>query len=147
MKAKLSPLQLKDIQIEKFNLEENIKGEKKFNIDIDFEPVKVSIDDEEYDGLIVFLKINNRNRKVRLKVGTEVLAIFEFNKSLSEEKKAQLLLYNGLSIIYGFLRGLIFQKCSYLKPTDRLLPSINLLDLIEEKIESKKEMEKLRENK
>ncbi len=137
MKAKLSPLQLKDIQIEKFSLEENIKGEKKFNIDIDFEPVKVSIDDEEYDGLVVFLKINDRNRKVRLKVDTEVLAVFEFDEGLSEEKRAQLLLYNGLSITYGFLRGLIFQKCSYLKPTDRLLPSINLLEIIEKKIESK----------
>ena len=137
MKAKLSPLQLKDIQITKLNVEENIKGEKKFNIDIDFEPVKVNIDEKEFDGLVVSLKVNNRNRKVRLKVDTEVLAVFEFDEGLSKEKKAQLLLYNGLSIIYGFLRGLIFQKCSYLKPTDRLLPSINLLDIIERKIESK----------
>ena len=29
MKAKLSPLQFKDIQIIKFDLEENLKGEKK----------------------------------------------------------------------------------------------------------------------
>ena len=137
MKAKLSPLQLKDIQIIKFSVEENLKGEKKFNIDIDFEPVKVNIDEKEYDGLVVFLKVNNRNRKVRLKVDTEVLAVFEFDEGLSKEKKAQLLLYNGLSIIYGFLRGLIFQKSSYLKPTDRLLPSINLLDIIERKIKSK----------
>ena len=110
---------------------------KKFNIDIDFEPVKVNIDEKEYDGLVVFLKINNRNRKVRLKVDTEVLAVFELDKGLSKEKKAQLLLYNGLSMVYGFLRGLIFQKCSYLEPTDRLLPTINLLEIIEKKIESK----------
>ncbi len=137
MKAKLSPLQLKDIQITKLNVEENIKGEKKFNIDIDFEPVKVNINEKKYDGLVVFLKVNNRNRKVRLKVDTEILAVFEFDEGLSKEKKARLLFYNGLSIIYGFLRGLIFQKCSYLKPTDRLLPSINLLDIIERKIKSK----------
>jgi len=144
MKAKLSPLQLKDIQITKLNVEENIKGEKKFNIDIDFEPVKVNIDEKEYDGLVVFLKVNNRNRKVRLKVDTEVLAVFEFDEGLSKEKKAQLLLYNGLSIIYGFLRGLIFQKCSYLKPTDRLLPSVNLLEIIDKKIESKNKNKKVK---
>ncbi len=137
MKAKLSPLQLKDIQIIKFSVEENLKGEKKFNIDIDFEPVKVNIDEKEYDGLVVFLKVNDRNRKAKLKVKTEVLVVFEFEEDLSKEKKAQLLLYNGLSIIYGFLRGLIFQKCSYIKPTDRLLPSINLLDVIERKIKNK----------
>ncbi len=137
MKAKLSPLQLKDIQIIRLNIDENIKGEKKFNIDIDFEPVKVNIDEKEYEGLIFYLKVNNRNRKVRLRVDTEALAIFEFEKGLPPEKKAQLLLYNGLSIIYGFLRGLIFQKCSYLSPEDRLLPSINLLDIIERKMENK----------
>ncbi|WP_297454930.1 hypothetical protein [Persephonella sp.] len=137
MKAKLSPLQLKDIQIIRLNLDENIKGEKKFNIDIDFEPVKVNIDEKEYEGLIFYLKVNNRNRKVRLKVDTEVLAIFEFEEGLPPEKKAQLLLYNGLSIIYGFLRGLIFQKCSYLRPEDRLLPSINLLDIIDKKLKDK----------
>lgn len=134
MKAELSPLQLKDIQIIKFSIEENIKGEKKFNIDIDFEPVKVNFDEKEYDGLLVFLKVNNRNREVKLKVDTKVLAVFEFNKDLPDEKKARLLLFNGLSIIYGFLRGLIFQKCSYLNPTDRLLPSINLLEIIESKL-------------
>ena len=137
MKAKLSPLQLKDIQIIRLNIDENIKGEKKFNIDIDFEPVKVNIDEKEYEGLIFYLKVNNRSRKVRLKVDTEALAIFEFEKGLSPEKKAQLLLYNGLSIIYGFLRGLIFQKCSYLRPEDRLLPSINLLDIIDKKLKDK----------
>ena len=137
MKAKLSSLQLKDIQIIKLSIEENIKGEKKFNIDIDFEPVKVGIGEKNYDGLVVILKVNNRNRKVRLKVDTEVLLVFEFEEGLSEKKKAQLLLYNGLSIAYGFLRGLIFQKCSYLKPDDRLLPSINLLEIIEKKIEDK----------
>ncbi|WP_029523419.1 hypothetical protein [Persephonella sp. KM09-Lau-8] len=137
MKAKLSPLQLKDIQIIRLNLDENIKGEKKFNIDVDFEPVKVNIDEKEYEGLIFHLKVNNRSRKVRLKVDTEALAIFEFEKGLPPEKKAQLLLYNGLSIIYGFLRGLIFQKCSYLRPEDRLLPSINLLDIIDKKLKDK----------
>ncbi len=137
MKAKLSQLLLKDISIIKLNIEENLDGERKFNIDIDFEPVKVNIDEKVYDGLVLFLKVNNRNRKVKLKVDIEVLSVFEFNEDLSKEDKTRFLFYNGLSIIYGFLRGLIFQKCSYLKPSDRLLPSINLLEIIDKKVESK----------
>jgi len=137
MKAKFSQLQLKDIQIKEFYIEENIKGQNRFNINIDFDPVLIETDKEKFDGLLVKIKINDRARNVKLKVKTEVLAIFEFSDGLSEEKKARMLLYNGLSIVYGFLRGLIFQKCSYLPPKDRILPSINLAELIEKTIESK----------
>jgi preprotein translocase subunit SecB len=137
MKAKFSQLQLKDIQIKELHMEENIEGQNRFNINIDFDPVLIETDKGKFDGLLVNIKINDRARNVKLKVKTEVLAIFEFSDGLNEEKKARMLLYNGLSIVYGFLRGLIFQKCSYLPPKDRILPSINLAELIEKAIESK----------
>ncbi len=137
MKAQLSQLQLKDIQIKNFKLEENLEGQSRFNINIDFDPVLIGTEDKEFDGLLVNIKINNRARKVKLKVETEILAVFEFTDDLDEEKKARMLLYNGLSIIYGFVRGLIFQKCSYLPPQDRVIPSINLAKLIEDTIQNK----------
>lgn len=46
-----------------------------------------------------------------------------------------MLLYNGLSIVYGFLRGLIFQKCSYISPQDRIIPNINIAELIEKTVD------------
>jgi preprotein translocase subunit SecB len=137
MKAKFSQLQLKDIQIKEFSLEENLQGQNRFNINIDFNPVLIETDKEKFDGLLVKIKINDRARNVKLKVNTEILAIFEFSENISKEKKARMLLYNGLSIIYGFLRGIIFQKCSYLPPKDRIIPSVNLAELIEKTIESK----------
>ncbi|SNZ06990.1 hypothetical protein SAMN06265182_0868 [Persephonella hydrogeniphila] len=137
MKAKFSQLQLKDIQIKKIILEENLQGQNRFNINIDFDPVLIETEKGKFDGLLVKIKINDRARNVKLKVSTEILALFEFSKDLNEEKKARMLLYNGLSIIYGFLRGMIFQKCSYLPPKDRIIPSINLADLIEKTIESR----------
>lgn len=42
--------------------------------------------------------------------------------------------YNGLSIVYGFFRGIVFQKCSFLPPKDRILPTLDLTELIESKI-------------
>jgi len=137
MKTKFSQLQLKDIHIKNFKLEENLDGQNRFNINIDFEPVLIKIEDRELDGLLVNIKINDRARKVKLKVEAEILAVFEFTTNVDEEKKARMLLYNGLSIIYGFIRGVIFQKCSYLPPSDRILPSINLAQLIEETIQNK----------
>ncbi len=137
MKAKFSQLQLKDIQIKSFKLEENLEGQNRFNINIDFDPVLIKTEDKKLDGLLVSIKVNDRARKVKLKLETEVLAVFEFTTDIDEEKKARMLLYNGLSIVYGFIRGLVFQKCSYLPPQDRILPSINLAQLIEETIQKK----------
>lgn len=137
MKATLSQLQLKDIKIEKFSLEENLKGKSKFNINIDFEPVIVETKEGKFEGLLFDLKINDRARNVKLKIKAQILAIFEFSEDINEEKKARMLLFNGLSIIYGFVRGIIFQKCSYLPPKDRIIPSINLSKLIDEVIEKK----------
>ncbi len=137
MKAQLSQLQLKDIQIKNFKLEENIQGQNRFNINIDFDPVIIETENNKFDGLLVDIKINDRARNVKLKVKTQLLAVFEFTEKLEEEKKARMLLYNGLSIVYGFVRGLIFQKCSYLSPQDRIIPSINLAQLIEDTIKSK----------
>jgi len=137
MKAKFSQLQLKDIQIKSFKLEENLEGQNRFNINIDFDPVLIKTEDKKLDGLLVSIKVNDRARKVKLKLETEVLAVFEFTTDIDEEKKARMLLYNGLSIVYGFIRGLVFQKCSYLPPQDRILPSVNLAQLIEETIQKK----------
>jgi preprotein translocase subunit SecB len=137
MKATLSPLQLKDIQIFKFKLEENIEGLNNFSIDIDFKPVLVDVDEEKLNGLLVEIKINNKARNTKLKLETKLLAVFEIDKNLDDERKARLLIYNGLSIVYGFIRGMVFQKCSYLSPQYRILPSINLADLIEKTIKEK----------
>jgi len=137
MKAQLSQLQLRDIQIKNFKLEENLEGQSRFNINIDFDPVLIGTEDKEFDGLLVNIKINDRARRVKLKAETEILAVFEFTDDIDEEKKARMLLYNGLSIVYGFVRGLIFQKCSYLTPQDRIIPSVNLAQLIEDTIQNK----------
>ncbi len=137
MKVKFSQLQLEDIQIENFSLEENLEGQNRFKIDIDFDPVIVETDNEKFDGLLVNVKINDRARNVKLKAKAEILAVFKFTEELNEEKKARLLLYNGLSIVYGFIRGIIFQKCSYLPLKDRIIPSVNIAQLIEETIQVK----------
>jgi uncharacterized protein YqkB len=89
MKAKFSQLQLKDIQIKEFSLEENLQGQNRFNINIDFNPVLIETDKEKFDGLLVKIKINDRARNVKLKVNTEILAIFEFSENISKEKKQE----------------------------------------------------------
>jgi hypothetical protein len=41
MKVNLSQLQLKEIHIKEFILEENLEGQNKFSIDMDFEPILI----------------------------------------------------------------------------------------------------------
>ena len=133
MKLEISTtLQLKEIQIKRFSLEENIDGINKFLLDADFLPVVVEgKDGKSYKGINFTLKINYKAKKPALKADIEILALFEINKNLKEEEQAMYILYNGLSILYGIVRGMIFQACSVLPPFMRLLPTVNIAEFIQ----------------
>ena len=139
MKLTESPiLRLKTIKVLNFKIEENIKGENKFNLNGDFEGIVHRSKDKTYKGLEFKLDVNKGTKNAAIKAHLEILALFDIvNKELSEEEEAKFLLYNGLSIIYGIVRGMIYQACSVLPPDYRILPTVNMKDFIKNCIKEK----------
>ncbi|WP_025209563.1 hypothetical protein [Hippea sp. KM1] len=133
-----SILQLKAIKVLNFRIEENIKGKKKFNLDGDFEVVGYKLENDVYKGIEFKLDINKGSKNAALKAHIEILALFNVvDKEMSEKDKTRFMLYNGLSIVYGIIRGMIYQACSALPPDYRVLPAVNIKDFIKSCIEEK----------
>ncbi len=132
MKATLSHLQVKEVVIKKCRIEENLTGIPKSHLNLDFD---LGITEDGLHVISLKLNYNKNTKKPVLKVDVEADFFFEIDPELPEERRARLLIYNGLSISYSFIRGLVFQKCCMLPPTMRILPTINLLPIIERKFE------------
>ena len=130
-------LQLKTVEVATFKIEENIKGVKKFNLNGDFDLIVSSQNDKAYKGLKFKLNLNNKSQNAAIKAKVEIIALFDVDRSLSEKEQDKYILYNGLSIIYGIVRGMIFQACSAVPPEFRLLPSVNIKEFVIEKIKEK----------
>ncbi|TCK05209.1 hypothetical protein [Phorcysia thermohydrogeniphila] len=136
MKAMLSPLQVKDVRFKKLKLEENPQGIKKDILDIDFE---IGVAENGWYAILFKLKYNLRAKNPLIKADLEVVVFFEIDKGVPEDKKEKLLLINGLVITYGLIRGVIYQMCSVIPPSQRILPSVNFLPLIKEKLKKEDE--------
>ncbi|WP_457569121.1 hypothetical protein [Desulfurobacterium sp.] len=130
MKAILSSLQVKGFFLKKLKLEENPEGEVKNLLDIDFEFFH---DDKEQLGIEFFLKYNVRARKPLIKADVVAVSLFEVDQKLPQEQREKLFVINGLVITYGMIRGILYQMCSVLPPSQRILPSINFQPLLKEK--------------
>ena len=139
-------LQLKEIQVEHFKLEENINGVNKFILDADFLPIEFTARDgkKQYRGISFILKVNHRTKNPALKAEIKIVAAFDVDKNLSEEEQVKFILYNGLSILYGIIRGMIFQACSILPPSMRLLPTVNIIDFIKSRLQKLKDEDELK---
>jgi len=140
-------LQLKEIQVEHFKLEENINGTNKFILDADFWPIEFTARDgkKQYKGISFTLRVNYRTKNPALKAEVKIAAAFDVDKDLSEEKQVKFILYNGLSILYGIIRGMIFQACSILPPSMRLLPTVNIADFVKSRLQELKHEDELKE--
>ncbi|WP_456397033.1 hypothetical protein [Desulfurobacterium sp.] len=134
MKATLSFLQVKNFFFKKLKLEENPEGEVKNLLDIDFEFFR---DDKEQLGIEFSLKYNVRARSPLIKADVVAVSLFEVNQKLPQEQREKLFVINGLVITYGMIRGILYQMCSVLPPSQRILPSINFQPLLREKFKDK----------
>jgi preprotein translocase subunit SecB len=138
MKVQLSPLQLKNILIEKERIEVypkfcNSKEKIQHIISINIDFGKVLIENDNYFDAILFeLEINKNKRKVPFKIYIKCVAVFEVNIN-DEQKKEKFLVINGSVMIYGFLRGYLYEKLGILPSECRIIPSINLLNLLQQK--------------
>ena len=132
-------LQLKAFHVEHFKIEENVNGISKFMLDADFSPIKAvkKLDGSQHKGIIFTLKVNRRVKNPALRVEAKITAVFDIDKSIPEERQVRLMLYNGLSILYGIIRGMVFQSCSILPPSMRLLPTVNVEEFVKMKLQQR----------
>ncbi|WP_461829531.1 hypothetical protein [Aquifex sp.] len=145
MKAKKSVLQLKSINIESEKIEVNLSEEsireinpEDYSVDLDFDVFKVK-DKENIYLIKLFLKVNHsRKANYPFRAALNFSALFTFLETIEEEKRNQYILYNGLSILYGFARGYLFSKLDMLLPEHRIIPTVNLVDIIRKKMRAKK---------
>jgi preprotein translocase subunit SecB len=135
MKATLSPLQVKEFFFKKLKLEENPEGKERNNLYVDFNFVKAS---NGLLGVELTVKFNPRSKDALIKFESESITLFEIDQKLPEKQREKLLVINGLVISYGLIRGVVYQMCSVIPPSQRLLPSVNFKPLIEKKLGEKR---------
>lgn len=151
MKAKKSVMQLETLRVDNIRLEwylsaledEKSLNSTKYSVNLDFDVVPVDKEGKLY-GIRFLIRINERKKSAPFKAQAEIHGTFRFLKDdLSEERKLRYLLLNGLSILYSFARGYFFAKLDSLPPDARVLPTVDILSVVERKAEeAKKQVEK-----
>ncbi len=143
MKAKKSVMQLETIRVDNFRLEwflsalENELTPADYSVNVDFDLVPLDDTGQRY-GVRLLLKVNERKASVPFKAKAEVLGTFRFlSEEIPEERKARYLLLNGLTMLYSFARGYLFAKLDSLPPDARLLPTVDILSVVERKAKRK----------
>jgi len=144
MKVKKSVLQLKAVKINELHIDWNLQKEalknvnpEEYTVDIDFNIFGVK---ESEDAFIIELvvKINHsRKKNFPFRATLMLSSVFTFTEPVEESKKPRYLLYNGLSILYSFIRGYLFAKLDLLLPNHRIIPTVDLLELIQKKMKAK----------
>jgi len=141
MKAKKSVMQLETLRVDNIRLEwylDVLEDEKsldstKYSMNLDFDVVPLGEEGKLY-GIRFLIKVNERKKSVPFKAQAELHGTFRFMKDdLSEERKLRYLLLNGLSMLYSFVRGYLFAKLDSLPPDARLLPTVDILSVVERK--------------
>jgi preprotein translocase subunit SecB len=143
MTPKLSPLCLLDFAILNARFKHTAVDENtdittlvnQYNFDIDFAIVNQS------DQYRLFVKVSiNEGGEKRLpgySIFAEGVAIFKFeNNEISDEDKASLLNYSGISITLNNLRGVISSLTAFAPFGRFILPSIDVIDLLQQKAQS-----------
>jgi len=137
MKVKLSPLQLEFILFEKEKFEINLEycsnqyklTDNTVSFEVDFG--KVEIDSVSYKGIKFSLVVNKSKKYSPFKVELRGIAMFSVEKGKEDnEKLERIFIFNGTSIVYSFLRGYVFAKLGTLPPNCRILPTLNLVNII-----------------
>lgn len=145
MRLKKSPLlQLKRVWIEEIDLKESPGARSgDLKVDMDFEPLLAGLDEETYGALRVEIYINKNVKSPKVKGKIVIIGLFDAGSGEGKEPSgSQIPIATALNILYGIARGIVLQRLSFVDPASRVLPVVDLRDLIQDKareFESKSE--------
>lgn len=126
------PLRLEFFELERVELQENPRAQNaNIVVDLDFQLIRSKA--EEKFGIKLFLVLNKNQKNPKIKGELECISFFGFEDEMDESQKANFIKYQGFAMSYSLLRGVVFQKASSLPSTHRLLPTLNLKSIVEQK--------------
>lgn len=133
---KSSLLQLEKVWINEIELKENPKGASlDIRVDMDFEPMLAKVGGKELKAIQIKVDINRNVKNPKIRGRLRITGAFSLGEEAgeSEEERIRNLVVAGLNILYGMVRGMVFQRVSSVDPAYRVLPVIDLRDLINRK--------------
>ena len=149
----MSQMQLRDyalllLNVEanpKFNPEKNQHSESSMGINFNF--FKKEKEDEKAFRIELDVVVNTdekifRNSPYRIRI--KLQSFIEFDKNIEEKNIAPLLMQNGLAMTYSIARGIVGQATGTSLHNKFLLPTVNFVELIKNKIENEKKKKKLK---
>ncbi len=63
----------------------------------------------------------------------KIKGVFNFSKEIEQEKKLEMILLNGTSIVYGLIGGFLLQTTANFRYGKLLLPTVNFVKFFEER--------------
>lgn len=138
----LSPLQLKDYRVIKFSIEANrsftlAKREASSDtVEVDF---NIAATEEEKNFFIeLHLNLNAKdadfqNHKYRVLLILQ--GLFSFTDNLPQDQVAPLIVNNGLAMIYSIARGVVGDATGIGMHGKCMIPTINLVEVVNKKIQ------------
>ncbi|WP_022850954.1 hypothetical protein [Limisalsivibrio acetivorans] len=134
-----TPISITDFFVVESDFSFNVRSENVgINVDVDYSVISREVNDEIEHGLEVRLVINGDKETGHVKGRIVCAGFFDVDEDLEEDEQKKYLILSGLSIIYGLLRGIVYERLSAFPPDMRLLPAVNIRNLVKEKIESRK---------
>ncbi len=138
----IAPLQLENYVVDDLSFKSNSatrpKGSKTVppTITLDFD-VKSHAKDTERFLILMEIDLNKGQMLTEFQqyqVHLHLVGWFRFNKGLDSATKHKMILTNGSSILYGIGRGIVAQITGSLGQERFILPSLNLLAAVQEKL-------------
>jgi len=133
---KSSLVQLEKVWIDEIELKESPAGANPdIRIDMDFEPMLAKVGGKELKAIQIKVDINKNIKNPKIRGRLKITGAFSLGEDAGkdEEERIRNLVITGLNILYGMARGLVFQRVSSVDPAYRVLPVIDLRDLINKK--------------
>lgn len=133
-------LNIENYFIEKFSFDTNITFKKDienfimdFNIDFD-----VKRNDVLSNRYLIFMKLSIKSKKgkfatVPYNITISINGYFCFDNNVDEETQNRMIYSNGLSILYGVVRGIISQYTSTSEFGKFVIPSVNFIEILKNK--------------
>lgn len=145
----IAQLQLRDYYLTLLNVEanHNFKSEEGKPIHsimgVDFNFYKKKDEPKFKIVLDIFVNLKDEDfKKSEYRIRIKVDSFLEFDPSFPEKDIPHLLVPNGLAMTYSIARGIVGQATGTSLHGKFLLPSVNFIELIKNKIESKSKKQK-----
>jgi preprotein translocase subunit SecB len=141
MKAKFSPLKLKEFELLKSNYQFNIPKKEEIDIDRLFNSYTVQINFNHFDiddnniQVFVMITVNNLKKpKDGYTLVNEAVGVFQLiKKDLSDAVFNNLKFYSTLNMMINNLRNIMFQTTNIGPLGGYYLPAIDIVDLFDKK--------------